>query len=216
MRLPVLAIPLCLFVAVAADAAVLEACVNKGNGMMRLVEATTACHANETRVDWNETGPAGPPGPAGPAGPAGPQGPAGQSAGGPPYVVVCTPVNRDNAITNLANLYVFNSSASTVANVAINYLNKNGVNLAGTTIPISSGVIPPGDPTPVWPGQTGATTVPIAAGNTLIQSWYTPQGLATDSNVAITIRVTSDQPIAVAHNIQFGGFNVMHCVPLPN
>lgn len=212
MRLLVLAISLCLLVPVAADAAVLEACVNKGNGMMRLVDATTACHANETRVDWNETGPAGPPGPAGPAGP---QGPAGKSAGGPPYVVVCTPVNRDNAITNLANLYVFNASTST-ANVAINYLNKDGVNLAGTTIPISSGVIPPGDPTPVWPGQTGATTVPIAASNTLIQSWYTPQGLATDSNVAITIRVTADQPIAVAHNIQFGGFNVMHCVPLPN
>ena len=215
MRLPVLAISVFLLVPLAADAAVLEACVNKGNGMMRLVDATTACHANELRVDWDETGPAGPPGPAGPAGPAGPQGPAGESAGGPPYVVVCSPVHRDNAVTSTANLYVFNAAAST-ANVAIHFLNKNGVNLAGTPIPVSAGVIPPGDPTPVWPGQTGATTVPLAGSSTLIQSWYTPQGLATDSNVAITIRVTSDQPISVGHNIQFGGFNVMHCVPLAN
>lgn len=206
--LPVLAFCL-LILPTAAEAAILEACVNKGNGMMRLVDAATNCHANETRVDWNETGPAGP------AGPAGPPGPAGESASGPPYVVACTPVNRDNAFSSLANLYVFNSSASSTANVAIHFLNKNGTNLAGTTIPVSSGVIPPGDPTPVWPGTTGATTVPIAASNTLIQTWYTPQGLATDSNVAITIRVTSDQPISVGHNIQFGGFNVMHCVPLP-
>jgi hypothetical protein len=40
----------------------LEACVNPGNGGMRLVGAAEACHNNETRVTWNITGPAGPAG----------------------------------------------------------------------------------------------------------------------------------------------------------
>src|ERR1700752_5496625 len=50
---------------------VLEACVNPGNGNMRLVDSSTPCHNNESRVTWNIVGPAGPPGPAGPAGPTG-------------------------------------------------------------------------------------------------------------------------------------------------
>src|SRR5262245_43137029 len=81
--------------------AVLEACVNPGNGNMRLVAPATACHNNETRVSWNVEGPVGPAGPAGPVGPTGPQGPAGEdgadgaSAGGPPFVWVCTPGNLD-------------------------------------------------------------------------------------------------------------------------
>ena len=62
-------------------AGVLEACVNPGNGMMQLVDASTPCHSNETRVSWNIEGPAGPVGPVGPAGPAGPAGPIGP--GGP-------------------------------------------------------------------------------------------------------------------------------------
>ena len=37
----------------------LEACINPGNGMMRLVDSSTACHDNESRVSWNITGPAG-------------------------------------------------------------------------------------------------------------------------------------------------------------
>ena len=61
----------------------LEACVNPGNGGMRLVDAAEACHNNETRVTWNITGPTGPPGPTGlpgtpgPPGPTGPRGPTG-------------------------------------------------------------------------------------------------------------------------------------------
>src|SRR5436305_9594184 len=75
----------------ASPSGVLEACINPGNGMMRLVDASTACHANETFVTWNITGPQGPEGPqgpqgaTGPQGPQGPQGPAGSSAGGPPF-----------------------------------------------------------------------------------------------------------------------------------
>jgi hypothetical protein len=208
-----------LVLAVPADAQVLEACINRGNGGVRIVDATTLCHASETRVQWNQVGPqgpAGPAGPAGPVGPAGPQGPAGNSAGGPPYVYVCTPINYHNAGTTTEYLFVYNGSAST-ANVAVNLLNKNGVNLAGQPIAVSPGTIPPGDPAPLYPGQTGATTVPLAATNTMILSWYTAQGnLDTDTNVAITLRVTADQPVVAATNTVWSGFNVVPCTLLPN
>jgi hypothetical protein len=68
----------------ASTAGTLEACVNPGNGMMRLVDSSTACHNNETRVTWNVEGPQGPPGDPGPPGP---------SSGGPPFVWVCTPAH---------------------------------------------------------------------------------------------------------------------------
>ena len=61
----------------AASPGILEACINPGNGGMRLVDAGQACHNNETRVSWNVTGPAGPVGPTGATGAAGPIGPAG-------------------------------------------------------------------------------------------------------------------------------------------
>ena len=40
----------------AADPAVFHACVNRGNGSLRLVDAAAACHATETRVQWNAGG----------------------------------------------------------------------------------------------------------------------------------------------------------------
>src|SRR5713101_9738259 len=104
----------------AIPSGVLEACINPGNGMMRLVDSSAACHANETFVEWNITGPQGP------AGPQGPQGPAGSSAGGPPFVWVCTPANYD--IGNNGNnndIDIFNGS-STTANVAAHFLAKDG------------------------------------------------------------------------------------------
>src|SRR6266852_9324198 len=64
----------------ASTPGVLEACVNPGNGNMRLVDSSTACHNNESRVSWDITGPAGPPGPQGDPGPAGPPGPLAQPA----------------------------------------------------------------------------------------------------------------------------------------
>src|SRR6188508_1057487 len=94
---------------------VLEACINGGNGGMRLVDSSTPCHNNETRVSWNITGPAGPPGPTGPAGPAGPTGatgtagptgatgpagpagPPGPSSGGAPFVWSCSPAHYPNS-----------------------------------------------------------------------------------------------------------------------
>jgi len=55
----------------------LEACVNPGDGNMRLVDSSTACHNNETRITWNITGPPGPAGPTGATGATGPAGPTG-------------------------------------------------------------------------------------------------------------------------------------------
>ena len=60
-----------------AQGNVLYACANPGNGDLRLVDAGQACHANETRVQWNVVGSQGPQGPQGPQGAAGAQGPAG-------------------------------------------------------------------------------------------------------------------------------------------
>src|SRR4030095_15586176 len=56
---------------------------NLSSGGINIVEASTTCAFNETKISWNQVGsqgpqgPAGPAGPQGPAGPAGPQGPAG-------------------------------------------------------------------------------------------------------------------------------------------
>jgi hypothetical protein len=189
---------------------VLEACVNGGNGMMRLVASGTPCRPNETRVQWNVTGPQGPPGPAGPQGPVGPRGPAGTSGGGAPYVWVCTPGNYNSGSPTNGAVFVFNGSAST-ANVAVHFLNKNGVNLAGAAVPVGSGA-----PPATYPGQSGSATVPVAASNTLITNWTTAAGLpASGGNIPATIRVVSDQPIAVGSNIEFSGFHPVPCSLLP-
>ena len=80
--------------------AVINACVKKGSGQLRVVRTGASCRKNESRLSWNVQGPAGPrgatgatgaTGPAGAAGPAGPAGPAGakgdpgaRGATGPP------------------------------------------------------------------------------------------------------------------------------------
>lgn len=84
----------------ADDATVIYACVTIDHGhgehgskdhdrdggrLIRLVTADQACHKNETKVQWNVTGPQGPAGPPGPIGPQGvegapgPQGPNGDT-----------------------------------------------------------------------------------------------------------------------------------------
>lgn len=187
----------------ANSSGVLEACVNPGNGMMRLVDANTACHSNETRVEWDITGPTGP---------AGPPGPPGASAGGPPFVWVCTPASFPQAGGGpRADLYVFNGSATT-ANIAVNILDKDGNNLAGVTIPGSS-------PPATYPGQTGSTTVPLLAANTLDLNWTIPTtggpGFDGVTNVSFSVRVVADQPIAVGSNFEFSGFHAVPCSLLP-
>lgn len=197
---------------------VLDACVNPGNGNMRLVDASTACHANETRVEWNTEGPQGPAGPQGPQGiqgpqgPQGPQGSPGSSAGGPPFVWVCTPANFPNASGSpRADLYVFNGG-STTANVAVNILDNSGNNLAGVTVPGST-------PPVTYPGETGSNTSPLAPGATRNDNWVVPAtggpGFDGVTNVSFSVRVTSDQPIVVGSDFQFSGFHNLPCSLLP-
>jgi len=150
------------------------------------------------------------PGPAGPAGPAGPPGPpGGSSAGGPPYVWVCTPAHYPMSGSNpRADLYVFNGGAA-AANVAVNILDKNGVNLSGVNIPGAN-------PVAAYPGQTGNATVPVASANTLIVSWVFPQDSPEGGpNVSTTVRVVSDQPTAVSSSFQWGGYKPLPCSLLP-
>jgi hypothetical protein len=206
---------------------------------MRLVDAGVACHQNETRAQWNVTGPQGPEGPQGPAGPQGatgaqgltgqqgatgpqgltgaqgpegPQGPAGASAGGPPFVWACTPANLPNAAGSPRDdVYVFNGSGNT-ANIAVNILDGSGNNLATVNIPGST-------PVTAYPGETGGTTVTLASGHTRDVNWVMPTTSGTGfdgvTNVAFTVRVTSDQPIIVGANFQFNGGIPSQCSLLP-
>ena len=197
----------------ASSQGTLEACINPGNGMMRLVDSSTPCHNNETRVSWNITGPAGPPGPQGdpgPAGPPGPTGPPGPSSGGPPFVWVCTPARFSNAGSNgPAELYVFNGSAS-IANVSVNFLDKNGNNLAGHNIP--------GSPSPgTYPGEANGVTVTLAADHTRDLYWSMPTSAPSDvTDISHTIRVVSDQPIVVGARFDFHPFAMPQvCHELP-
>ena len=197
---------------------VLDACVNPGNGDMRLVDAGTPCHANETRVEWNIEGPQGPQGPPGPQGPQGiqgpqgPQGPAGSSAGGPPFVWVCTPANYPGTAGSARfDVYVFNGG-STTANVAVNILDNAGNNLSGVTVPGSS-------PPATYPGETGTNTSPLAAGATRDDTWPSPTtsgpGFDGVTNVSFSVRVTSDQPIMVGSDFRFDDFKSNTCGLLP-
>jgi hypothetical protein len=144
----------------------------------------------------------------GPAGPQGPSGPPGASSGGPPYVWVCIPANYNSGSTTPADLFIFNGSVA-IANVAVHFLNKDGTNLSGVTVPGTS-------PAAAYPGQTGASTVPVASAHTLIVNYQTAQGNpASGGNVLATVRVVSDQTIAVGSNIQFSGFHPVPCSLLP-
>ena len=154
-------------------------------------------------------GPQGPPGPAGPG-------------GGPPYVWICTPAHFALVANNLvagntvADLYVFNEG-STSANIAVHILDKDGANLAGLPIPGGGG------PSAVYPGQTGNTTQALLPAHTLILQWLLPNipqnqfGSAINqlANVSTSIRVVSDQPIAVSSNFQLNGVHPIPCSLLP-
>ena len=180
----------------ASSPGTLEACINPGNGMMRLVDSSTPCHNNESRVsghhrpgrpsrtnrrdggDWGDRA-GGPPGP---------------SSGGPPFVWVCTPVRFSNSGggSGAAELYVFNGGASS-ADVSVNFLDKNGNNLAGHAIP--------GSPSPgAYPGEANGVNVSLAADHTRDLYW-TPPAVAPNppfdgvTDVSYTIRIVSTQPI---------------------
>ncbi len=174
--------------------------------------ALKAPPAPPARGPVGPTGAIGPAGPTGATGPAGPAGPAGPSSGGPPYVWVCTPAHYANSgSTTPGDIYVFNGSAST-ANVAVNILNKDGVNLAGETVPGTN-------PAVTYPGQTGASTVTLAPASTMDTPWTLPAinfSPAPDpAKISWSVRVTSDQPVVVSSNFQFSGFHPIPCSLLP-
>jgi hypothetical protein len=83
--------------------------------------------------------------------------------------------------------------------------------LAGVTIPGASPA--------TYPGEAGATTVPLGAANTRNIPFATPTtggpGFDGTTNVAISIRVTSDQPITVGSVLVFSGFIPVPCSLLP-
>jgi hypothetical protein len=233
---------------------VLEACVNPGNGDMRLVDSSIVCHNNETRVQWNTEGPVGPIGPAGPtgatgpAGPAGPIGPVGSAgptgatgpagptgatgatgaagatgptgpagpagppgpsgSGGPPFVWVCTPGAFFNAGNSTGNVYVFNGGSS-AATTSVNFLDNVGNNLAGVVVPGAS-------PAATYPGEGVGATFSLAPAHTRNIPFATPNmGGDGVTNIAISIRVTSDQPITVGSVLVFSGFIPVPCSLLP-
>lgn len=232
LALVVLMVPIVEYAAAGPN--VLDACVNPGNGGMRLVDASEACHANETRVEWNITGPQGPAGPqgpvgpqglqgpqgatgpiglTGPAGPIGPAGPAGASAGGPPYVWICTPANFPATGGNpRADVYVFNGSSST-AKVSVNILDRDGNNLLGHNIPGTN-------PAQTYTGEADGSTVDVLPAHTLDEHWFAPNyngglGASDVTDVSFSVRVTSDQPVVVGHDLHFQDFVSTPCALLP-
>ena len=208
-------------------------CYQKNNGQLRVVESASQCNPSELALTWSQEGPpgpqgpigpigpqgpqgapgpqglTGPEGPEGPPGPEGPQGPAGMSAGGPPYIWVCTPFSFTNIGSNTrADILVFNGSALT-ANVSVNILDKLGNNLVGHNVPGSNPVVQ-------YTGQANGVTTPVAPANTLVVDFSTPVTSPTPpSDVAQTVRVTSDQPVVVGANLWWAGPTQIQCSPLP-
>jgi hypothetical protein len=130
------------------------------------------------------------------------------SAGGPPYIWVCTPASLDYGATTVADLHIFNGGTAT-ATLSSHFLAKNGTNLAGGAIPTSS-------PTAYYPGETGTNTVTLASKNTLTVQFQSGGGYAaTDNNLVASIEVTSDQPIVVGMQPTGGGPQLVPCSALP-
>jgi hypothetical protein len=124
---------------------------------------------------------------------------------------MCTPAHYPNLGGGArADLYVSNASGST-ANVAVNILDKNGVNLAGVAIP---GAVPPDNTT--YPGETGLATVTLGAGATRNLTWQVPATAMPTydgvTNTSFSIRITSDQPIAVGSNFEVFENKALPCM----
>ena len=145
----------------------------------------------------------------GPQGPPGPPGPAGSgSGGGPPFVWICTPGFFPNGGSpTVGDVFVFNGGSAT-ASVAVNILDKDGTNLSGVTVPGSSPATP-------YPGDAGASTTPLLPAHTRDVSYLLPVTAGLGPNVSASVRVTSDQPIAVGSNFQFSGYHPVPCSLLP-
>jgi hypothetical protein len=113
-----------------------------------------------------------------------------------------------NGGNNASNLYVYNGSGST-ANIKVHFLDINGTNLVGTTIPGSS----PSEP---YPGESGAASYSLLAAHTRNLTWQMPHASPDAfTDVAYTIEVNSDQPIVVGANFISGGNLSSQCSLLP-
>jgi hypothetical protein len=82
----------------------------------------------------------------------------------------------------------------------VNFLDKNGTNLAGHNIP--------GSPSPgTYPGEGNGVTVPLAADHTRDLYWQMPiaagSGFDGLTDVSFSIRVVSDQPIVVGVRLDY-------------
>ena len=114
---------------------------------------------------------------------------------------VCTPVRLSNSGGGgAAELYVFNGGASS-ADVSVNFLDKNGNNLAGHAIP--------GSPSPgAYPGEANGVNVSLAADHTRDLYW-TPSAVGPNppydgvTDVSYTIRIVSNQPIVAGMRFDF-------------
>ena len=108
--------------------------------------------------------------------------------------------------------FLFQSGGG-ISGLALAYLlNKDGLNMAGATIPVSAGTIPPGDPAPLYPGNAGSATTPISPAATYMLSWLTGEGnLNVATNMAISLRLTSHHPSVATTNTVWSGFNVGPC-----
>src|SRR5271154_5886874 len=60
---------------------VVNACYDRRNGLVRIVDSRNDCRRDEQFVSWNVEGPTGPAGPAGPAGKTGAAGGGGGARG---------------------------------------------------------------------------------------------------------------------------------------
>jgi hypothetical protein len=133
------------------------------------------------------------------------------SAGGPPYVWICTPAHRPSGGGSpRSDVYIFNGSDA-AADVSVNILNATGVNLLGHNIPGS-----PGPQT--YPGDADGATVSLNPANTRDVNWVAPAATATpatDPDVAFSIRITSNKPIVVGSNIEVNGTLSGQCSLLP-
>ena len=114
------------------DPNVIQVCVDRENGKLRIVTATTACRKNEQVFSWNKmgqpgtSGTPGTQGPQGPAGPSGPQGPAGAT----------TPDTRFGQNTNKAA--AGQGQSCTLGEVILSAgLVANGTPANGQTLPVS-------------------------------------------------------------------------------
>src|SRR5262249_30058003 len=99
--------------------------------------------------------------------------------------------------------------SGSTANVVVNFLDISGTNLGGGTIPGSA-------PPEGFPGEGGASTVPLSSHATRHPNWFMPHGAPDPPpNIAFTIPVPSDQPIVVGANLLGGGFMPNECNLLP-